>query len=72
MLKKAVSMRQLLNTHNICFDWEIKKLIFWYTLLTKGLNREEKGQAPFIMLNSTEHEISIAYKIENDGIKKIF
>ena len=27
----------LLSTHNICFGWEIRKLIFCYTLLTKGL-----------------------------------
>ena len=28
----------LLNTHNRCFGWEIRKLIFWYTLFTKGLH----------------------------------
>ena len=27
----------LLSTHNICFDCELRKIIFWYTLLTKGL-----------------------------------
>ena len=27
----------LLSTHNICFGWEIRKLFFWYALLTKGL-----------------------------------
>ena len=27
----------LLSTHNICFGWEIRKLVFWYTLLTKVL-----------------------------------
>ena len=27
----------LLSTHNISFSWEIRKLIFWYALLTKGL-----------------------------------
>ena len=27
----------LLSTHNIIFGWEIRKLIFWYALLTKGL-----------------------------------
>ena len=27
----------LLSTHNICFCWEIKKLFFCYTLLTKVL-----------------------------------
>ena len=27
----------LLITHNICFGWEIKKIIFLYTLLSGGL-----------------------------------
>ena len=27
----------LLSTHNICFGLEIRKLNFWYTLLTKVL-----------------------------------
>ena len=27
----------LLSTNNICFGWEIRKLFFWYALLTKGL-----------------------------------
>ena len=27
----------LLSTHNICFGWELRKLIFWNALLTKGL-----------------------------------
>ena len=27
----------LLSTHNICFGWEIKKIIFQYTLLSGGL-----------------------------------
>ena len=27
----------LLSTHNICFGREIRKLNFWYALLTKGL-----------------------------------
>ena len=27
----------LLSTHNICFGWEIRKLIFSYALLSKGL-----------------------------------
>ena len=29
----------LLSIHNICFGWEIRNLIFWYTLLTKVLFR---------------------------------
>ena len=28
----------LLSTHNICFDWEIRKLIFWYAHLTQCLD----------------------------------
>ena len=27
----------LLSIHNICFCREIRKLMFWYVLLTKGL-----------------------------------
>ena len=27
----------LLSTHNICFGWEIRKIIFQYTLLSGGL-----------------------------------
>ena len=27
----------LLSNHNICFGLEIRKLFFWYALLTKGL-----------------------------------
>ena len=27
----------LLSTHNICFGREIRKLFFWYALLTKAL-----------------------------------
>ena len=43
VLKRTVSLRQfnemvLLSTHNISFVGEIRKLIFCYTLLTKGLN----------------------------------
>ena len=32
-----------LSTHNICFGWEIGKLFFWYTLLTKGLYKYFKA-----------------------------
>ena len=28
----------LLSIHNICFDWEIRELIFWFAHLTKGLH----------------------------------
>ena len=27
----------LLSTHNICFEWEIKQIVFQYTLLSGGL-----------------------------------
>ena len=27
----------LLSTHNICFGWEMSKLLFCYALLAKGL-----------------------------------
>ena len=29
----------LWSTHNICFGWEIRKSIFWYALLIKGLTK---------------------------------
>ena len=32
--KRTVSV--LLSTHNICFGLEIRKLNFWYVILTKG------------------------------------
>ena len=28
----------LLSTHNMCFDWEIRKLNIYYALLPRGLN----------------------------------
>ena len=34
----------LLSTHNICFGWEIRKLFFCYTLLTKFLNFVEPSE----------------------------
>ena len=30
VLIRTVSLRPTLSTHNICFGWEIRKLIFWY------------------------------------------
>ena len=30
----------LLSTHNICFGWEIRTFIFWYTLLSKVLDEK--------------------------------
>ena len=33
----------LLSTHNICFGWEIRKLFFWYALLTRGLAGLSEG-----------------------------
>ena len=35
--KNRLIMTVLLSTHNMCFGWEIRKLIFWYTLWTKGM-----------------------------------
>ena len=32
----------LLSTHNICFGLEIRKLIFWYALLTKRLGPDKE------------------------------
>ena len=37
MLKNRLIETVLLSTHNICFGGEIRKLIFWYALLTKVL-----------------------------------
>ena len=42
VLKRSVPKTVLLSTHTICFGWEIRKLIFWYTLLTKGLKLIKK------------------------------
>ena len=36
VLKRTVSMRGLLSTHNLCFGGEIRKIIFDYTILTRG------------------------------------
>ena len=36
--KNRLNETVLLSTHNICFGWEIRKIYFWYTLLTKGLH----------------------------------
>ena len=35
--KNRLNEKVLLSTHNMCFGWEIRKLFFWYTLLTKVL-----------------------------------
>ena len=34
----------LLNTHNICFGWEIRKLFFCYALLTNVLLKLRKSK----------------------------
>ena len=36
-LKDPLIADFLLSTHNMCFDWEISKIIFKYTLLSGGL-----------------------------------
>ena len=41
-LKNHLIEMVLLSTHNICFGWEIRKLIFRYTLLTKVLKTHVK------------------------------
>ena len=35
--KNRLNETVILSTHNICFGWEIRKLNFRYTLLTKVL-----------------------------------
>ena len=35
--KNSLIETVLLSTHNICFGWEIRKIIFCYTLLSGGL-----------------------------------
>ena len=37
VLKRTVSLRWFFKVPTTCFGWEIRKLIFWYALLTKGL-----------------------------------
>ena len=39
----------LLSTHNICFGWEIRKLIFWYAFLSKGLELSGFTLCPTLM-----------------------
>ena len=38
LIKKVLS-----STHNICFGWEIRNLIFKYKLLSKGLITKEQS-----------------------------
>ena len=54
----------LLSTHNICFGWEIRKILFRYTLLTKGLAwlKTQSGnttinayKVPFFLTDHTHH-----------------
>ena len=41
--KNRLIVTVLLSTHNICIGWEIKKIIFQYTLLSGGLNSMDKN-----------------------------
>ena len=42
LLKRTVSLRRFFWVPiNIYFGWEIRKLIFWYTPLTKGLSEKK-------------------------------
>ena len=36
--KNRLDETVLLSTHNICLGWEIRKIIFSYTLLSGGLS----------------------------------
>ena len=50
VLKRTILMRRILSyhkLHNICFGWEIRKLVFCYTLLTKGLHGGIFSLIPF-------------------------
>ena len=36
-----INLNMCLGAHNICFGWEIKKIVFQYTLLSGGLSLYE-------------------------------
>ena len=40
--KNCLNETVLLSTYNICFDWEIRKLFFNYSLLSKSLQNVVK------------------------------
>ena len=40
--KNRLNETVLLSTHNICFDWEMRKIFFCYALLTKVLETYNK------------------------------
>ena len=51
----------LLSTHNKCFDWEIRKLILYYALLTKYLNTGPLAEDSVCLfdLNSTIFQLCL-------------
>ena len=41
----------LLSTHNICFGWEIKKIVFQYAVISEGLKSLHlKLSEPFLVI----------------------
>ena len=61
--KNRLIQTVLLNTHNICIGWEIRKIIFWYPLLSGGLSH---ASYPYLKLMQGDHSI------QKQGMKKGF
>ena len=56
----------LLSTHNICFGLEIRKLLFGYALLTKGLRKIN-----FFQKNYFRNTIIVSNNLEPDQARHI-
>ena len=37
--KDCLIETELLSSHNICFDWETRKIVVQYALLSRGLHK---------------------------------
>ena len=59
----------LLSTHNICFGREIRKLIFWYAFLTKGLKFSYISFFIGVVLAVLEHAGAISPIFSKEGVQ---
>ena len=50
---------ELQSTNNICLGWEIRKLIFWYTLLTKACPGEAQTWDLLILSQTLHHHATV-------------
>ena len=57
----------LLNTHNICFGWEIKKITFQYALLSGGLS----GSSLFAKVPISQMKCSLRWHFDSVCTVKI-